>query len=496
MSKFVNFKKITVKVLIGIVLAGSLVTVAGTKQAVAGTCRDGNSGHGGDELFTVLSLSDGAEHIITVSNFDPDNPGKGNVRNNLKTALMNGDSNAGGQRNIRYSNGSIQLTDAQAEYVIDNLSGETRGSLSPATFTDTIDKGETVSLDRTVTINCIPNVVTTTTGTAVTKLDVLFLADNTNSMTDAITNIQTNAASLLDSLSNEYSDVQFGVARYYGDPRESTGETETVCTKYKKGECTRSETRDLTFGATGAYQLQEAVNGGTEDETVAAINQWQSSDPNTDWEEGNFFALHQAATNGATVNSYGTGSNTGWRPDAEKVIVWFGDAFSHENTINKASTIQALKNNGIKVVAINADTKTYKYLGYYLSSVRGLDYNSQASNIATQTGGAFASADPTQLYTTIINLVGDALTSTENVTATPGTIDLVFEAQGNTSGLNVTYTCTDPLGCTNVAENQSRTLRMDVQGVTPGTYDFETVVIGVDGAVGDDEVTVVDVFAD
>ena len=72
MSNLVNFKKLTTKILISIVLAGSLVTVAGTKQAVAGTCRDGNSGHGGDELFTVLSLSDGAEHIITVSNFDPD----------------------------------------------------------------------------------------------------------------------------------------------------------------------------------------------------------------------------------------------------------------------------------------------------------------------------------------------------------------------------------------------------------------------------------------
>ena len=397
---------------------------------------------------------------------------------------MNGASNAGGQRNIRYSNGSIRLTDAQAEYVIDNLSGETRGSLSPDTFIDTIDKGETVSLDRTVTINCIPNVVTTTTGTAVTKVDVLFLADNTNSMSDAITNVQANATTLLTTLSDTYGDVEFGVARYYGDPKEGK------CVRWNYwGLCDKTSGK---VGANGAYQLQQAVNGGTKADAITAISNWQSSTTNVDWAEGNFFALHQAATNGATVGSYGTNSNTQWRSDAKKIIVWFGDAESHTNTISKSQTIQALKDKGIKVVAIHVNSNSFGDL----SLTNGLNNDLQASSIATETGGAFASANPTQLYTTIINLVGQALTSTEVVTATPGTIDLVFEAQGNTSGLNVTYTCTDPLGCTNVPENQSRTLRMDVQGVTPGKYDFETVVIGVDGAVGDDEVTVVDVFAD
>lgn len=350
------------------------------------------------------------------------------------------------------------------------------GSLSPNTFTSTTIVGGTVSLDRTVTINSIPNVVTTETVTQDRKLDVLFLADNTNSMTDAITNIQTNATSLLNTLSTTYGDVQFGVARYYGDPRER-----------KCSGCSN-------FG-TDAYQLQQAVNGGTQADALAAINQWQSSSANTDWQEGNFFALHQAATSGTSVNGYGTGFNTNWRPDAKRVIVWFGDAFSHESTINQVDTIQALKDNGITVVAINADTKTYTYDGYYLSSVRGLNYNSQASNIATQTGGAFANANPSELSSTILSLVGSAVTETTENTTTAGTVDLVFNALDNTSGLNITYTCTDVRGCNDVESGQSRTFRMDVEGITAGVYNFRTVVVDVSGAVGTDQVTVVN-YAD
>ena len=362
------------------------------------------------------------------------------------------------------------------------------GSLRPNTFTGTTTVGRTVSLDRTVTINNIPDVVTTEIVTQERKLDVLFLADNTNSMTDAITNIQTNATFLLNTLSTTYGDVQFGVARYYGDPQESTS-----CLSWDSYICTEPSVD--RFGASGAYQLQQAVNGGTPADALAAINQWQSSSANNDWQEGNFFALHQAATSGTTVNGYGTGSNTNWRSEAKKVIVWFGDAFSHENTINQADTIQTLKDNGITVIAINADTKTYQYEGEYASSTYGLDYNSQASTIATETGGAYANANPNELSSTIISLVGEAVTETTEETTSAGTIDLVFEAQDNTSGLNITYTCTDIRGCNDVESGQSRTFRMDVEGITAGVYNFRTVVLDVSGAVGTDQVTVVN-YAD
>ena len=491
MLNSVNLKKLTAKALIGIVLAGSLVTIAGTKQAVASdSCSDGNRG-GGNDPERSATLPSG--EMIVVENFDPSNQSK---RGQLKTGLMNGNTRQNGM-NIAYSNGAFRLTSEQADSVIDKLGSNASGSLSPNTFTATVIEGQTVSLNRSVTINCIPDIVSTETVSEDRKVDVLFLADNTNSMTDAINNIKTNATTLLNTLSTTYGDVQFGVARYYGDPRERTGASERICQSYVWGRCWEWGVRytDEYFGATGAYQLQKAV-GSTQTEVIAAINQWQASSRNTDWEEGNFFALHQAATNGATVNGYGTGFNTGWRSDAKKVIVWFGDAFSHEDTINKTNTIQALKNNGITVVAINADTKTYSYSGHYLSSVRGLDYQSQASSIATETGGVYANANPSALSNTILSLVGNALVESTGETTTAGTVNLTFQALGDTSGLNITYTCTDSRGCNDVVSGQTRDFRMDVEGVTAGTYDFKTIVSGVGGAVGNDEVTVTNLFAD
>jgi len=66
----------------------------------------------------------------------------------------------------------------------------------------------------------------------------------------------------------------------------------------------------------------------------------------------------------------------------------------------------------------------------------------------------------------------------------------VFESQGNTNGITVTYTCADERGCTNVPGNQSRTFKMDVTGNTVGQYNFNTVVRNVPGATGTNDIQV------
>ncbi|MDJ0568243.1 MAG: hypothetical protein QNJ53_04285 [Pleurocapsa sp. MO_192.B19] len=73
MLKFINLKKLTAKTLIGILVAGSLVTQSGTKEAVAGQCDNNGHGNNGDITFT---LSTGKEILLT--KFDPSNPGNGN----------------------------------------------------------------------------------------------------------------------------------------------------------------------------------------------------------------------------------------------------------------------------------------------------------------------------------------------------------------------------------------------------------------------------------
>ena len=71
MLKFINLKKLTAKTLIGILVAGSLVTQS-TKSALAGKCDNNGHGNNADITFT---LSNGTE--IELEKFDPSNPGNG-----------------------------------------------------------------------------------------------------------------------------------------------------------------------------------------------------------------------------------------------------------------------------------------------------------------------------------------------------------------------------------------------------------------------------------
>jgi hypothetical protein len=406
------------------------------------------------------------------------------------------------------------------------------GSLTPANYENRIELDKTISVNKTVTIGAqdIADVIETSTTTVNNKYDILFLADNTGSMGTAIGNVQTNARALLQQLSTSYNDVQFGVARYYGDPKEYLVEVTTPGTSVNT--VTRSWTRtsitgsgknkryNYTYTVTGmginesynqsytrdygsvinyyyqldpaattkAYQLQEGVNGGTVNDAIAAINNWEANGGG-DLPEANMFALQQAATSGgATDGGLSTGYNTQWRADAKKIIVWFGDAASHEFTVNKAEAIRALNNKGITVVAINASNTT-------TSLISGINTDSQATSIATATNGEYAAVYSSNLANTMLDLIGDAVENITTQTATPGTIDLEFTSQGDTSGITVTYTCTDSRGCNQVPGNQSRTFRMDVKGNIVGKYNFDTIISGVPGATGTNKIEVYS-FAD
>lgn len=423
------------------------------------------------------------------------------------------------------------------------------GSMTPDLHEEEIFMGETLSLERKITVNIEDIVEETVISSAPEKLDILFLADNTDSMTPAITNVQDNAQSILRSLTDKYGDVQFGVARYYGDPKETrnqkngVGDVIEITTKYtfqRKETCSnrQGETRDcyiylveetgsdgssrtqtkkfnlkkhkkygrsytetkvgqLTektreeIGALGAYELQESVNGGSHSDTITAINNWSASS-GRDWSEGNFFALHQAATSGNTTESgYSTGFNTGWRNDAKKVIVWFGDAQSHTMTLNQQEVISALEAQNISVVAIH--TKSTEQ-----SETQGLDGNFQASSIANATSGQYASVYSDDLSNTITTLIGTTVTLTE--TYSPG-MNLVFDSvEGVDSealaGLDITYTCIDPLGCNSIEDGDERLFRMDIQANQAGTYNFKTIAEDVEGAEANNLIIVKLVYPD
>ncbi len=429
---------------------------------------------------------------------------------------------------------------------------EPTGSIIPASNTVEDGVGETVVINSTVTVNLEALVETTTetvTG-APQKIDILFLADNTGSMGNAIANVQNNAQNLLNQLAATYSesDIQFGVAKYYGAPKEynssdtsvpgdvcecgdvigTTTYEDTLTKKWKlrrtvywrgdywykykmvtrdsSGTKIATEWEWSTDGSLDghteswtdtvteneyetipvemfSYELQSAM-GASNEQALAAIDNWSASGGG-DWREGNFFALHQAATSGAaTEKGWTTGYNTNWRDDAMKIIVWFGDAPSHTSDTTQAEAITALTNNNVHVVAID---------------VASINYDGQASSVSAATGGAYASSSSSNVASTMETLIGNAVTSyTETITTTTNpTVNLDFKSVGDTTDLDITYTCTDPDGCTDVPNGAIRSFQMTVVGAKAKLYEFETRAydtdssIDVTGAIAENDINLI-----
>lgn len=323
-------------------------------------------------------------------------------------------------------------------------------ALTPESFEATIDVGESVTVVKTVT----------TPVTGADMVDVFFLADNTGSMGGILNSVKSFAGDLLSELDLSIGDVAFGVGRYLGDPREFGVASPAT--------------------AQAAYTLQQAIStDNTASQT--AINAWFASGGG-DLPEANFFALQQVATSGAATDGLGstdvpgvlaTGYDTGWREGSIKVIVWFGDAISHDTTVDLAEAIAALTGENIVVAAINTQ-----------GAGGGIDASGQASAIVAATGGTLTNnvsgADATATKDAILAAIG----------AATSTFDLSLFTVGDTSGLDIDFTCTSAEGCTGVTGGESRTFDMTITGLAPGVYDFETRVTGISGAVEDDLITV------
>jgi hypothetical protein len=139
---------------------------------------------------------------------------------------------------------------------------------------------------------------------------------------------------------------------------------------------------------------------------------------------------------------------------------------------------------GSKVVALNS---TIAANGIDQEFIDAGQAGNQASSIVSALGpdgaifNSFASVPTANIVSTITGLVGDV---TE-------TIDLsLIVGSGDTSGLDIAFTCTDALGCDDVPLGESRTFDMDIEALTPGTYHFHVVAPGVAGAVEIDKITV------
>ena len=204
------------------------------------------------------------------------------------------------------------------------------------------------------------------------KADVVFLMDNTGSMGGMITSTRTNAVNILNKISGGDPrfagiDVQFGVATFWGDPREHDTDSKTsswrdsawycgrtpsyptrgavgpvtawhgfyrcdyntpddpsddhlsACRSFGESYCTRppdprkmlsvmtaselnTHYANLRKFARKAYRVDQQLTGNKA-AARTAMDAWKASGGG-DWEEANYFALHQLATEGGPTDLY------------------------------------------------------------------------------------------------------------------------------------------------------------------------------------------------
>jgi hypothetical protein len=290
------------------------------------------------------------------------------------------------------------------------------------------------------------------------RADVVFLMDNTGSMGGPITRTKRNASTILDAISGGDPrfagiDTRYAVATYWGDPREyMTGPwycaRETCpwwwCERYwcetgwwsycnRWGYC---GSKDPATAARKAFKINQAL---TDSKSLVqrGMNEWRPcSSPGGcggDWAEANFFALHQLATGGGSTDGtcidplgphdgkpsagtcsdkgFATGYDVGWRDDAGRIILWFGDACSWSTTVDESEVTAALLANNVIVAGINTYDKD-----------SGIDYRSN-----TATGSCvFGSGAPDGQASVITNATGGTLTN--NVRDTGDTINAILDA--------------------------------------------------------------------
>ena len=191
---------------------------------------------------------------------------------------------------------------------------------------------------------------------AALSADIYLLCDNTGSMGNLIETVRKDATRLMSHFKSEGLDIRCGVASY----------------------------RDVTDGTPFERQITPKANDPAKafSDVNTAIARWSASGGG-DAPEAQLYALYQLADVALEEN--------GWRADAVKVIVWFGDIHGHDPvefdslTVTETDVIDRLKAHDVLVIPVS------------VSSGKGLDTTGQATRIGKSTGlgrAPMATIDP------------------------------------------------------------------------------------------------------
>lgn len=319
-------------------------------------------------------------------------------------------------------------------------------TIQPETNVLTLNPGQT--LDETITVTIPKNA-----GPA--KADVYFLADTTGSMSAILAAVQTGANNVLAALAALPVDIVFGVGNY----------------------------KDFAQG--DLYGFQHQVSPTNVAATVtAAINTWSAAGGG-DLPEAALFALNSLAVP--------PGPGIGWRAGSKRIIVWFGDAPSHDPictavsgapTVTEASATANLVNQGITVLAISTatpgldDDPKAGAVGYGAQCGAPGGMPGQATRVTNATGGTLATGiNAGNIVNAIINLVQAAVGGIQNVNLVPSPTVAPFVTS-----------ITPPGGYGPLAGNQDYTLTFDVKFTGIPCQPKDQVITGTIDVVADGKV--------
>ena len=250
-----------------------------------------------------------------------------------------------------------------------------------------LDPGESVQVTGTI---CLPG--------QATKADIYLLADTTTSMTPIINQLKANAVQVVGSLlATPNVDIRVGCGQY----------------------------RDFPYDL---KPFDHQVSPTTDQASVVdAISTWFAGGGG-DGSEGQFYALYKLATDPSIT----------FRPDAKRIIVWFGDSPAHDPVCDLfvgggvptfeidedlvKSSLQAAGPGGTTVIAIGTSTGYPQALNDD-PLLFDFDYTpfcpqdglpGQADRIAAATSGISTSiTDPTQITGAILDAVANVLVAVD-----------------------------------------------------------------------------------
>jgi hypothetical protein len=267
------------------------------------------------------------------------------------------------------------------------VAGAQTVTLEPAATKLALNPGDTWQFTATV---CLPG--------QIKKADIYVLIDTTPSMNPVIAEVKENASEIVDSLFHTPGlDIRVGMGTY----------------------------RDFPFDAEPFEHLASPTADAVElVDTIMGLQCGGGGDGS----EGQFYALQQIATDGAL----------GFRPDAKRIVVWFGDSPGHDPicpifvgfgepapAITEATCKAALAAagpGGTSVIAISTPTgydlglndDPLLFAGDYAPFCTPAGLPGQADRVATATHGISTFVtDPKEITHTVLDTVDSLLLSVD-----------------------------------------------------------------------------------